>query len=189
MQPTWIHVAGIASNLSARRPPFWRYRLGPTGEEHPLNSWEVSGVFTSNNNTHGSQADAGFRLWVALYGTVREEIHPITNEKSAHFTLAVPSTQTPSREQPLIPTGKDHQVQLVRMYAAADLVQQQSPYHWRCDIHGKITELRSFTLYGEADTTNFFPDSDMQQQPARLWLAVRGQVHIDKEKNATFLLE
>lgn len=186
MQPIWIHLAGNPRGVKGGQPPFWRYRLGPTGETRYINSWEVNGFSNSQNITHGIELNADFLLWVALFGTISEEKNSSGSSTQAYIALAVPPGSPPATV-PTFPTVR-HDSMTVRIFGAPDLVNQHSPYCWRCEIRGKITELRSFKLHGAATPANFFPGTDLKQVNHRLWLTVQGQPQIDEEKNATFLL-
>ncbi|PIT97726.1 MAG: hypothetical protein COT71_04570 [Candidatus Andersenbacteria bacterium CG10_big_fil_rev_8_21_14_0_10_54_11] len=187
MHSTWIHLAGNPAGVKKGNPPFWRYRLGPRGEAHYCDSWEVTGEFDSRNNSQGTEIGADFLLWFAMFGTVVEASDPGADRREAHIQLAVPPDSLPADTEPGIKNGT---VQTVRIYGAPDLVRQQQPLCWRCQIGEQVIAVKSICLLGNANATNFFPGSNFRSTKPfqRLWLTVRGSVCIDENQKATFFL-
>ena len=181
----WIHLAGNPPNITRQEPPYWRIRIGDSGKEYPVDAWRLSGVAESGNLGEGTELNASFLLWWALYGelTLQKE----NNRRIAHIKLqprdSISGTDKGSTLT-IKPLGS------IRIYGAPDLVSQGKDILWRCVVGGEEFTLTSFGLEGDLTHQNTKPGEDIQNEDPlrRLWLEFEGKVRIDHRGHAKILL-
>lgn len=183
----WIHIAGNPPNIVERKPPYWRYRIGRSGAEHTFDELHVTGTFDLGNNTQGTELNASFLLWYALYGT------PTVEEHSGKTVLTVALADRSEESDFEWGIDAEDQNADIRIYGAPDLVNAGSSSWWRVQLSGNAypidIEVTRWWVRGTSSPINNSLGEDVTSDPLhRVWLEFDGRFQLDNRGRALILL-